>query len=170
MTLVIETERLQLRELHVGDAAHFYALNSNTNVLKYTGDTAFESVLEAEHFLRNYHEYEVNGYGRWAVLDKFSGEFLGWCGLKYVAEVDETDIGFRFFENHWNKGFATESARACLHYGFEQLNLKSIIGRAMAENRASIKVLEKLGMHFEKEFDFENHRGLFYRIENIKHL
>lgn len=166
MTLLIETERLQLRELHVGDAAHFYALNSNPNVLKYTGDTAFESVLEAEHFLRNYQAYKTHGYGRWAVLDKFSGEFLGWCGLKYVAEVDETDIGFRFFENHWNKGFATESARACQHYGFEKLNLKSIIGRAMAENKASIKVLEKLGMHFEKEFDFENHRGLIYRIEN----
>ncbi len=166
MTLLIETERLHLRELHVGDAAHFYALNSNPNVLKYTGDTAFESITEAEHFLRNYHEYEINGYGRWAVLDKFSGEFLGWCGLKYVAEVDETDIGFRFFENHWNKGLATESAKACLHYGFEQLNLKSIIGRAMAENRASIKVLEKLGMHFETEFDFERHRGLIYRIEN----
>lgn len=54
-----------------------------------------------------------------------------------------TDIGFRLFEEHWNKGFATESSKACIEYGFENLNLKSIIGRAMKENLVSIKVLKK---------------------------
>ena len=77
----------------------------------------------------------------------------------------QTDIGFRFFEEHWNKGFATESAKACIDYGFENLNLKTIIGRAISENIASIKVLEKIGLKFEREFDFDkSNKGVIYRI------
>ncbi|MBG6234049.1 RimJ/RimL family protein N-acetyltransferase [Pedobacter sp. CAN_A7] len=70
-------------------------------------------------------------------------EFLGWCGLKYDEHLNETDIGFRFFEDYWNKGYATESAKACLTYGFKKLGLKIIVGRAMADNIASIKDIEK---------------------------
>ncbi|WP_412476576.1 GNAT family N-acetyltransferase [Flavobacterium sp. TBRC 19031] len=166
MKQILETDRLILRELDIDDAKSFFELNLNPNVIKYTGDKAFESIEQAEHFLRNYKDYENNGFGRWAVINKSNLEFLGWCGLKYVKEIDETDIGFRFFEEYWNRGFATESAKACLKYGFEKLNLKAVVGRAMVENVASIKVLEKLGLKFEREFDFHQHKGLIYRIEN----
>ena len=165
MKIILETDRLLLRELNIQDCTGFYELNLNPNVIKYTGDKAFKNSAEAESFLLNYKDYENNGFGRWAVIHKSDEQFLGWCGLKYVKEIDETDIGFRFFEEYWNRGFATESARACLKYGFEKLNLSSIVGRAMAENTASIKVLEKLGMTYEKEFDFDEHRGLIYRIQ-----
>lgn len=100
------------------------------------------------------------------MIEKSNNKFLGWCGLKYDQNLDKTDIGFRFFEEHWNKGFATESAKACLDYGFENLNLKTIIGRAMSENLASIKVLEKIGLSFDKEFDFdEKNKGVIYKIQ-----
>jgi ribosomal-protein-alanine N-acetyltransferase len=168
MKQIIETDRLILRELNIGDAKSFYELNLNPNVVKYTGDKAFANISEAQNFLKNYEDYETNGFGRWAVIDKSNGEFLGWCGLKYVKEINETDIGFRFFEEYWNKGFATESAKVCLNYGFEKLNLQTIIGRAMAENLASIKVLEKLGLTYEKEFNFDEHKGLIYRIKKVK--
>ena len=166
MKHILETDRFILRELNVDDAKSFYELNLNPNVVKYTGDKAFANIEEAYNFLNSYKEYETNGYGRWAVIDKSNSDFLGWCGLKYAHELNETDIGFRFFEKHWNKGFATESAKACLKYGFEKLNLKTIFGKAMAENVASIKVLEKLGLKYEREFDFAEHKGLIYRIEN----
>jgi [ribosomal protein S5]-alanine N-acetyltransferase len=165
MKRILETDRLFLREFNLEDSEHFYELNLNPNVIRYTGDSAFKNIEEAENFLKQYKEYQTNGYGRWAVVDKFNNEFLGWCGLKYAAEINETDIGFRFFEQYWNKGLATESARACLKYGFETLNLKTIVGRAMAENTASVKVLEKIGLQYEKEFDFEKHKGLLYRID-----
>ena len=170
MKHILETDRLVLREFSIEDAENFYQLNLNPNVIKYTGDKAFESISLAENFLINYIDYKTNGFGRWAVINKANGEFLGWCGLKYAKELNQTDIGFRFFEKHWNKGFATESAEACINYGFEKLNLKTIVGRAMAENIASIKVLEKLGMKYEREFDFDEHKGLIYRIENNRHI
>ncbi len=162
MKTILQTPRLLLRELSVDDAEDFYELNQNPNVVKYTGDAPFESVSAAEDFLKNYNDYKRNGYGRWAVIEKDSGEFLGWCGLKFDGK--ETDIGFRFFEKHWNKGYATESAKACLEYGFTELNLNEIVGRAMKENIGSVKVLEKIGMKFIKEMEFELHPGVLYRI------
>lgn len=91
---------------------------------------------------------------------------MGWCGLKYNSNTEETDVGFRFFEHYWNKGFATESARACIDYGFKKLNLNTVIGRAMQDNTASVKVLEKLGMKYLRDFDFDGHKGVIYKIES----
>jgi len=166
MKAILETHRLLLREFNPGDAGQFYQLNLNPNVIRYTGNTAFKNVEEATLFLENYQDYKQNGYGRWAVLDKSNDEFLGWCGLKYDKNLDETDIGFRFFETHWGKGYATESAKACMAYGFEKLHLETIIGRAMTENVASIKVLEKIGLAFDKEFDFDKqNKGVIYKMD-----
>lgn len=166
MKIILETERLYFRELDVQDSESFYRLNNNPNVIRYTGNSAFKTIEEAYLFLENYHDYALNGYGRWAVIAKANDEFLGWCGLKYDGDLDETDIGFRFFEEKWNKGYATESAKACLDYGFENLKLKKIVGRAMQDNKASIKVLEKIGLQFQGEFDFDEfNKGFIYAIE-----
>jgi [ribosomal protein S5]-alanine N-acetyltransferase len=167
MKPIIQTNRLFLRELTIDDALSFYNLNLNTEVIKYTGDKAFDSVEKAREFLENYNPYQKYNYGRWAVIEKSTNEFLGWCGLKYSPELDEVDIGFRFFKKYWNQGFATESAKACLEYGFEKLQLSKIVGRAMEENIASIKVLEKIGMTFSKKCEFELHKGVLYEIVNL---
>ena len=165
MKFIIETDRLLLREFILDDAEKFYQLNLNPNVIKYTGNTAFKSIEEAKSFLEKYNDYKANGYGRWAVINKNDNEFLGWCGLKYGELENETDIGFRFFEEDWNKGYATESAAACLKYGFDVLKLNRIIGRAMKENVASIKVLEKIGLVYETDCIFENKKAVVYKIE-----
>jgi len=165
MKFIIETDRLLLREFILDDAEKFYQLNLNPNVIRYTGNAAFKSIDEAKSFLENYNDYKANGYGRWAVINKKSNEFIGWCGLKYGELENETDIGFRFFEEEWNKGYATESAAACLKYGFEVLKLNRIIGRAMKENKASIKVLEKIGLVYETDCMFENKEAVIYKIE-----
>lgn len=165
MKIILETNRLLLRELNVEDAENFHKLNLNPNVIKYTGNSAFENIEKAKEFLENYQDYKLNGYGRWAVIYKENNEFIGWCGLKFDEIDNETDIGFRFFEKVWNKGYATESAKACLNYGFEKLNLKRIVGRAMKENIGSIKVLEKIGLEYEKDTDFEGKDAVIYKIE-----
>lgn len=163
MEYIIETKRLKLRELDLLDAKDFYDLNSNPNVTKYTGDSAFKSIDEAKQFLENYQDYKLNGYGRWAVILKETNQFVGWCGLK--LNDHETDIGFRFFEEEWNKGYATESAIACLNYGFEELKIRRIIGRAMKKNVWSIRVLEKIGLQYERDIEFDGCEGVIYKIE-----
>ncbi|CAL2095330.1 GCN5-related N-acetyltransferase [Tenacibaculum sp. 190524A02b] len=165
MKVVLETERLLLREFIISDAISFYELNSDKEVMKYTGDIPFKNVEEAQCFLENYKDYTKNGFGRWAVICKDTNTFIGWCGLKRNEE-NLVDIGFRFFKNFWNKGYATEAAKACLYYGFNSLGLKEIIGRASIENVASIRVLEKLEMKQWKKGIFEGvDKAVYYIID-----
>jgi ribosomal-protein-alanine N-acetyltransferase len=163
--LILETQRLLLREITESDAENAYLLNLDPDVIKYTGDKSFDSPAEAREFLSRYDHYKKYGFGRWGVISKENSEFMGWCGLKYSADTDEHDIGFRFFKKHWNKGYATESAMACLQLGFEKFNMGTIVGRAMKENAASIRVLEKIGLIYWKDFDFDGQQGVVYRVD-----
>ena len=147
---IIETDRTIMRKLTKEDAEDFYALNLDEEVLKYTGDKPFENIQASIDFLTNYDQYEKYGVGRLAVIEKTSNKFIGWCGLKYSQDKSEYDIGFRFQRNYWNKGFATETAKKCLEFGFTKLRIEKVVGRAMKENIGSIKVLEKTGMTFTK--------------------
>jgi RimJ/RimL family protein N-acetyltransferase len=161
---IIETERLLLRELNQIDTKDFFELNSNPEVMKYTGDIPFETLEEAAMFLDRYSDYERNGLGRWAVISKANQAFLGWCGLKR-HDSGMVDIGFRFFQHEWGKGYATESAKATLEFGFNSLNIKEVIGRASQDNVASIRVLEKIKMQFWKYDDCEGiPNSAYYRL------
>jgi RimJ/RimL family protein N-acetyltransferase len=162
---ILKTNRLTLRQLTTDDAENFYLLNSDPEVLQFTGDMPFADVAAARVFLEGYDQYQKYGVGQWAVIRKEDSVFLGWCGLKYTPETNEYNIGFRFFKHYWNQGYATEAAKACLDYGFTFLGLNVIIGRAMKENTASIKVLGKIGMTFYKDFDFEGNEGVIYKTE-----
>lgn len=150
--MIAETERLILREMTPDDAPFAFELNSNPEVLKYTGDDPFESVEQARAFLENYSDYQRNGFGRWGVVLKETGKLIGWCGLKRDRETQEVDLGYRFFQETWNKGFATEASVACLEIGASEFGLERVIARARKENPASYKVMEKLGFSFEKEY------------------
>ena len=153
-----------MREFRGQDAPDLLALNADPEVMRYTGDIPFASEKEVLSFIREYDQYQRYGLGRWSVLEKSSQTFLGWCGLKYLPETAETDVGFRLARAHWNKGFATEAALACLRYGFEDKELTAILGRAARANHSSIRVLEKLGMSYSSTLDFNGMEGVCYRI------
>lgn len=164
----LETDRLLLREFHTSDAESFFSLNADPVVMKYTGDVAFKSVEDAVKFVKNYNQYRDHGYGRWTVLIKSSMEFAGWCGLKY-HEGEPVDLGYRFCQKHWNKGFATESARACLDYGFNTLDINKIMARIDPANAASIKVAQKLGMAYWKTAPCEHvDKARYYILERLE--
>lgn len=152
MKPIIETERLVLRKMEEEDAPDFFLLNSDPDVMRYTGDKPFANVEEARQLVINYQPYKKHGYGRWTMLHRHTGEFIGWCGLKYNEDIQEVDLGYRLLKKFWNMGYATEAAAACIQYGFEHLQLNRIIGRAEKENTASVRVLQKLGLLYEKEY------------------
>lgn len=161
---VLETDRLYLRRMDLKDAENAYLLNLDPEVIQFTGDVSFESIENARFFLTNYDHYEKYDFGRWAVIDKESDAFLGWCGLKFTPEIEEYDIGFRFYKKYWNKGYATEAAQACIDLGFNHYNLTTIVGRARKENIGSIRVLEKIGLTYLRDFDFDGNEGVIYCI------
>lgn len=164
--VVLETNRLILREFDGQDAKALYLLNLDPDVIKFTGDKAFNDIEEASVFIKNYRQYQEYGFGRWAAINKETNEFIGWCGLKYSKELKEHDLGFRFFKRNWNKGYATEAAKACIKFGFNTFKIKQILGRAMKENQSSIKVLIKSGMQFSHNYEFDSKPGVIYKADN----
>lgn len=149
MHYVLETERCRLREMTPEDGAALFELNNDPEVIRYTGDGPFESVEAATRFLEKYDAYPRYGMGRWLVERKEDQAVLGWCGLKFLPDENQVDLGYRFFRKYWGKGYATETARHCVDFGFERLHLDRIIGRSAIANMASVHVLEKCGLKFE---------------------
>jgi RimJ/RimL family protein N-acetyltransferase len=164
MCLKLETSRLILRPFCDEDAALLFELNNDFEVIRYTGDVSYKNIEEALHFIRNYEQYEKYQMGRLNMFARQSGQYIGWCGLKYLSDIKEVDLGYRLLKQSWGKGYATEASIACLDYGFKILNLKKIIAAAMEANTASIRVLEKLGLKYSHDNYCGGQPGVVYSI------
>lgn len=167
MEKILENKQLYLRKLIVSDAIHFFNLNNDPDVLQFTGDSPFRNRKEAALFLTNYPNYKRDGYGRWAVCNQETDEFLGWCGLRKSQDSGQVDIGFRFYKKHWGKGYASAATKLCVNFGFNTLQLEQIVGNAYAENKASIRVLEKCGFIFQKNDLYDDKEAVFYTIHKM---
>ena len=171
MNIVIRTDRLLLRTFTEDDSFLIYELNLDPEVIRYTldpvNDLAHAKKILDEVILT---QYKLYGYGRWAVHLKSTLEFIGWCGLKFRSGRNEVDLGYRFQKKFWGNGYATESADACLKYGFEKLSLGEIIGRSLPENIGSIRVLEKCGIQYtgEEYIDGLLHKNYLAKAPFIK--
>jgi len=165
MNVVIETERLFLRTFTEHDATLIYELNLDPDVTRYTHDPV-KDMDHAKEILEKtiIPQYALYNHGRWAVHVKPTLEFLGWCGLKYRAELNEIDLGFRFKKDFWGKGFATEAAYASIKYGFNKLNLQRIVGKAEIDNIGSWRVLEKCGMTYVRDEEVDGYPVKTYEI------
>lgn len=159
------TARVELKAFAIEDTVAFYELNNSPEVMKYTGEMGPESIEAAREAIRGYPDFDEVGYGRWACHLKEENRIIGFCGLKYLHDLQEVDLGYRFFPEYWGKGLATETSLAAIDFGFSTLALSRIIGLVLPENEVSIRVLEKCGMRFEKEFVDDDQLVLLYAIE-----
>ncbi len=164
--LILETKRLLIRPFTMDDIEASYQMNLDAEVNRYTGDGGVVSKAEIERRITEdvLGDYEKHGYGRLAVELKEEGQFIGFTGLKYLEDLKEVDLGYRFMRKYWGKGIATESARACIDLGFGRLNLKKIIAMTLPENKSSIRVLEKLNFAFDKQIIEDNQLVNIYSL------
>ena len=158
----IETERLIMREFDLADAEGLFELDSNPDVLKFIGIDTVKKIQESEDMIRVLQkQYAENGIGRWAVIEKSTGDFMGWSGLKLYRESinNQTNIyelGYRFIPRFWGKGFATESARAWVNYAFEELKIDKLFAVTDFEHDSWKNVLHKVGF---KDIEVVNYHG-----------
>lgn len=159
MPTTLQTARLELRAFKLDDAEAYWPLVSHPAVLKHTGEQAQESLEAVRGVLRSrpLRDYAVYGFGRMACIEKQSGRLIGFCGLKFLEDLKEVDIGYRFLPDYWGLGYATESARALMQQGQTAHHLQRIIGLVEPENLASAKVLRKLGLYFERAITLSDH-------------
>lgn len=152
----IKTGRLLLRRWRDDDVEPFAAMCSDPEVMRYIGSGATRTRAQAQASIEAYErDWEKKGYGLCAVELLEDGGFLGFTGLSeptFLPEVmPAVEIGWRFARQSWGKGYASEAARAALEYGLKDLGLSEIVSIYQAENHASERIIQKLGMLFDRE-------------------
>lgn len=149
----MHTERLYFRQFTIEDADAYLPLLSDPDVIRYTGETPHTTLEATREVLltRPIRDYAVHGYGRMACIEKSTGRLIGFSGLKFLEDLQEVDIGYRFLPDCWGKGYATESAKAFIEHAYNELRIPRIIGLAQLENTASAIVLQKIGLSFERK-------------------
>ncbi|MEZ0182875.1 GNAT family N-acetyltransferase [Flavobacterium oncorhynchi] len=168
----IETERLLLREVIVSDVDGMFELDSNPNVHIYIGKKPVTTIEQSAAYIENLQQqYKDFGTGRWAVILKETNEFLGWSGIKFITDEINNhknfyEIGYRFIEKHWGKGYATEAGKAFIEYAFDNLKADAVYAYADAGNDNSRKILEKLGLRYVNSFEYQEELEVWYELKN----
>lgn len=149
---ILSTERLRLRELNLSDAPFIIELLNSPEWLRFIGNKKIKTVEDAKNYLKKgpLKSYLDNGYGLYLVEAKEDSRSIGMCGIINREALDHPDIGFAFLPQFYNRGYAFEIAGATLNYGREKLNIKKVCAITIPENLRSIRLLEKLGLQFQK--------------------
>jgi RimJ/RimL family protein N-acetyltransferase len=149
---ILETERLLIRRFTSDDAPFILELLNEPSFIQNIGDRNIRSVEDARTYLLNgaIASYEKHGFGLSLVILKQTGEAIGMCGLIKRDELDDVDIGYAFLPRYWSKGYAVEAARATREYAKETIGLRRLAAIVDPANESSVRVLEKIGMMFEK--------------------
>ena len=152
---ILETERLILREFNTTDAEFILLLLNTPTWLKFIGDKNVHSSEDAEQYLINgpLKSYHENGFGLWLVLLKDSNISIGMCGLVKRDYLQDIDIGFALMPEYEGKGYGLEMANATLVHSRKNLLINSVVAITDANNSSSIKLLNKLGLHYEKQVE-----------------
>ena len=156
----LTTERLLLRHFHILDAEAMQRVFGDPEVMQF-GD-GIHTKEWVDKWLRicleRYHQ--TWGFGPYAVVEKHNRNVIGYCGLFFFPDIDEqpeVEIGYRLARSAWGQGYATEAVQAVRDFAFDTLGIKRLIAIIDPSNTASIRVAEKIGMHYEKDVMLEGY-------------
>lgn len=149
---VLETERLVLRHLSVDDAEFILGLVNEPSWLRFIGDRGVRTLEDARQYILTgpVASYKQFGFGLYLVELKETEAPIGICGLLKRETLDDVDVGFALLPQFWRKGYAFESAAAVIEHGRDDFGLRRIVAITSPDNHGSIRLLEKLGFHFER--------------------
>lgn len=150
--IVAETQRLVIRRFVPADIDSLAPILADPEVMRFSVKGPLDVDETREMIGRARAAYREHGFGRWALLDKVSAKFIGFCGVYFltVDGVEEPEIGYRLARSSWGRGLATEAAIACRDVAVERYGLERLIAVIEPENTASIRVAEKAGFRVER--------------------
>lgn len=164
-TVVLETERLVLRTWEQSDWIDFRPIATDVEVMRYiTGGVPWTDDRIQLFVNRQVELFSERGFCRWKLLLKPTQEMIGFCGVGFWGEAMEPEIGWWLARRFWGRGLATEAARVALRDAFERVRLDRVISIARPANIASTRIMEKLGLKLECEFEKDGVRLLRYAI------
>ena len=169
--VTLETERLVLGEWQSADWIEFRPITTDPEVMRYiTGGVPW-----SEETIRSFVDRQVKlhgerGFCRWKLAEKSSGNMIGFCGVGIWRDGLEPEIGWWLARRYWGKGLATEAARAALADIFERVRLDRVVSIARPANIASTRIMEKLGLKFDREFESEGVPLVQYEMRRAQYL
>lgn len=149
---ILETERLIVRQLTTEDAEFILKLLNDPSFIRNIGDRHVRTIDDACSYILKgpAASYAENGFGLYLVQLKETNESIGMCGLIKRDGLDDVDIGYALLPGYWSKGYAVECARATMAYARDIIGLKRLVAIVDPANESSIRLLEKLGLRYEK--------------------
>jgi len=156
MVTPADTDRLRFTVWDDRDWIPFSTLATDPQVMRYISEGVWPEDRIREFVTRQIAGYREGGYCLWKLVEKATDSLVGICGLQPLPETQEVEIGWWLRPAFWGQGLATAAAQRALAYGFEVSKLERIVAIAQPANRASIRVMEKIGMRYEREMV---HRG-----------
>ena len=158
----------KLRSLQLTDLESLISIWRNPNVIRFLPSQGKPiSKINTQKTLDSFMDHwRQKGYGVWAIIENGTSQMVGYCGLRYLAELDETEILYGLQPEYWGRGIATQVAKTVISYGFTVANLNRIIAMTLPQNIASIRVIEKAGLQYEKSIHIFNLNVLSYSIES----
>ncbi|WP_017316189.1 GNAT family N-acetyltransferase [Mastigocladopsis repens] len=162
----IETARLRLRPFIISDFPDYHRqITSDVDVMQTLLPGKALSWQEGQLFFNRFLEHwERHSFGLWLVFDKQEGNLIGQCGLRFLEGSLEYELVYAVARAYWGKGIATEAAKASLRYGFEELKAEQIMALTAPTNFVSQRVMQKLGMKYEKNAFLYNREVVYYTI------
>jgi len=161
----LETQRLHLRPFTADDVDDLAPIYADAEVMRFIGSGKPRNREETLSWLAGMlRHWEKHGFGMWATIDKGTNVLIGRSGLCFLDNTGEVEVGYLLAKAYWGKGLATEAAAAGLRFGFEELRLGRIVAVAQHANRASRRVLEKIGMQYEKDARYYQTDVAYYAI------
>nr|WP_225953232.1 GNAT family N-acetyltransferase [Kibdelosporangium phytohabitans] len=151
----METDRLLLRRFTEADVDNLVQLDSDPDVMRYlTGEPTPRAEIEDEVLPRILHDYTLGPAGRWAAVERSTGDFVGWLSLQPPEDGSTTNVelGYRLTKAVWGRGYATEGALELIRKGFTDLGVQRIWAQTMAVNIPSRRVMEKAGLTYVRTF------------------
>ena len=147
----LHTKSLSLRPLEPADAEVLHRIYQSDSVLKYFPSSTPPPLEKVQRFLaRQQAHWEKYGYGNWAIQLNGEHALIGWAGLQYLPELNETEVGFLLDRPFWGRGYATQAGLASVQFGLEQIHLDHIIALVHPDNLASQRVIEKCGLGYRE--------------------
>ena len=166
--MILETERIVLDGWQLHDWKALRPIATDAEVMRYiTGGVAWSDEQIRSFVEKQVKLYSKRGFCRWKLLVKASGEMIGFCGAGFWRDAEEPEIGWWLARRYWGRGLATEAARAALRDAFERVRLDRVISIARLENTASIRIMEKLQLKRECEFESYGVHLVRYGIDRL---
>ena len=173
MSKILETERVILRCFEMPDLDDLHRLHSDPLVMEHlVGQVRASKDATLSDLTKYIAHQEMHGFGKWAIVHRETGEFMGRAGLVEIPKSDEIDLGYALHRKFWNQGYATEISKALHKYATKKLKTKKIVGLVKSGNNSSVRVLEKIGYqmtgtgeYFGETFDVYRPNTDFYNID-----